>query len=106
MRADGRRRRRREVKATPGSWSVTNAEPGSAASAFAPNVFAYHACISRVLLAEEVHVVQLNRRLLILHFDELDLHVFRSERERDVRRRARGGDVVRDLDRRRHRVRR
>ena len=43
-----------------------------------------------------MHVVQLDRRSLSLDFDELDFDVVGPERERDVRRGARGGDVVGD----------
>ena len=49
-------------------------------------------------------MVQLDRRRLRFDLDELDLDVLGPEHERDVRRRARGRDVVGDLDGRGDRV--
>ena len=42
-------------------------------------------------------MVELNGRLLRFDLDKLHLDVLRTERERDVRCRTRGGDVVGDL---------
>ena len=104
--AHSRRRRRREVEGNAGQLILDECRAGVWRHQRRAKRLRVPRLHLRVLLAEEMDVMQLNRSLLITHFDELDLHVFRAERERNVRSRARRGDVVGDLDCRRNRVRR